>query len=273
MATDPTIRNLFGSTDESPKSTLDVNSIIRRSRARRLPRQLAAGSVFTLAIGGLAVASVQGIGALSTPTATTAGSSAAVEETARDSGPASGAESNGLSSNEEYSATTGDVLATTDASKRAPAEKINLCGGPLADVAPSESGLVLTVNFDDAKASADRIEGTVTLTNTGDATVSGTTGTTPAITLSQGGIVLWHTNGPSTMMARDVSLAPGESIDYDAAFSPVVCGVEDDSAELGFRADLPSVGAGEYQLSAAMDLLGDTDADLITGPLATVTLR
>ena len=268
MATDPNIRNLFGSTDESPKSTLDVNAIIRRSRARRLPRQLAAGSVFTLAIGGLAVASVQGIGALSTPTATTAGSTA-VEETAREGAPASGLSS----SDEEYTAASEGVLSTTDAIKRAPAEKINLCGGPLADVAPSESGLVLTVNFDDAKASADRIEGTVTLTNTGDATVSGTTGTTPAITLSQGGIVLWHTNGPSTMMARDVNLAPGESIDYDAAFSPVVCGVEDDSAELGFRADLPSVGAGEYQLSAAMDLLGDTDANLITGPLATVTLR
>ena len=270
MATDPNIRNLFGSTDESPKSTLDVNAIIRRSRARRLPRQLAAGSVFTLAIGGLAVASVQGIGALSSTTTTAAESSTMSEETAREGTPASGLSS----SEEEYTAASEGALSTSaDAIKRAPAEKINLCGGPLADVAPSESGLVLTVNFDDAKASADRIEGTVTLTNTGDATVSGTTGTTPAITLSQGGIVLWHTNGPSTMMARDVSLAPGESIDYDAAFSPVVCGVEDDSAELGFRADLPSVGAGEYQLSAAMDLLGDTDADLITGPLATVTLR
>jgi hypothetical protein len=269
MATDPTIRNLFGSTDESPKSTLDVNSIIRRSRARRLPRQLAAGSVFTLAIGGLAVASVQGIGALSSTTTTAAESSTMAEETTREGTPASGLSS----SDEEFTAASEGALATSDASKRAPAEKINLCGGPLADVAPSESGLVLTVNFDDAKASADRIEGTVTLTNTGDATVSGTTGTTPAITLSQGGIVLWHTNGPSTMMARDVSLAPGESIDYDAAFSPVVCGVEDDSAELGFRADLPSVGAGEYQLSAAMDLLGDGDADLITGPLATVTLK
>jgi len=265
MATDPNIRNLFRSDDNGGTpggSKLNVDTIIRRSRARRLPRQVAFGGVFTLALGGVVVAGVQGFGALGNQPASTLAGGSQADSSAPEAGPAD----NGILKQN-------DLDETTPAIKRAPAEKINLCGGPLADVAPSESGLVLTVNFDDAKASADRIEGTVTLTNTGDATVSGTTGTTPAITLSQGGIVLWHTNGPSTMMARDVSLAPGESIDYDAAFSPVVCGVEDDSAELGFRADLPSVGAGEYQLSAAMDLLGDTDADLITGPLATVTLR
>jgi len=258
MATDPTIRNLFGSSDDAPKSSLDVSTIIRKSRARRLPRRIGAGGVFTLAIGGLAVASVQGMGALQ--------GTSTVAESQADSGSSAGSRSTDTGMSPMESEDSGAI-------KRAPAEKINLCGGALADVAPSATGLELVVNFDDASATAASVEGTVTLTNTGDAAVSGYTGAGPTITLSQGGIVLWHSNGPSVMMARDVNLAPGESLEYTASFAPVVCGVEDDSSEFGFRDDLPSVEPGEYQLSAAIDFLSDVDADLVTGPLATITLN
>ena len=162
--------------------------------------------------------------------------------------------------------------------KRAPAEKINLCGGGLADVAPNAAGLVLTSSFSAADASAERVSGTVTLTNTGTEHITGTSAASPAITLSKDGIVRWHSNGPMIAMAALVDLAPGASLSYQASFQPVSCGIEDDSAE-SFRENLPHVDAGEYQVSAALDLSIQAadgsflSTDLVTGPTSEVTLR
>jgi len=222
---------------------------------RSLGAKIAAGSVITLAVGGLIAASVLGIGSLVRPAASAAQADAG---------------------------TTGEVpapdTATAPASgtdiTRAPADHINLCTGTLAEVAPSESGLELTVHFPgSAKAGTDPIDGTVTLTNNGADTVAGYTAASPALTLSKDGIVLWHTNGAMIDLARDVNLAPGESFDYETSFTPVVCTVDDDLAELGFAEDLPAAHAGEYKLSAMIDLLGDSAADLISGPASTITLK
>ena len=159
-----------------------------------------------------------------------------------------------------------------DEMKRAPAEKINLCTAPVAMVVPSATGLVLSVDFPDAAAGTSRVDGVVVMTNTGGETITGYTAASPAITLAQNGTVIWHSNGPTIQLARDVALAPGESIEYAASFTPVVCDVEDDVAE-SFRTDLPSAPAGQYQVSAAIDLMGERDADLITGDAQTVTLN
>ena len=219
------------------------------------PKKIVAGVVVTLALGGLVTASVLGIGSLTKPATSAASQSDANTEPAA-------------------VAPTDDLTAGGAGSKRAPAEKINLCTGTLADVAPSESGLELTVDFaDTAKAGTEPIPGTVTLTNTGDKDLVGYTAAAPALTLSQDGVVLWHTNGAMIMMARDVTLAPGESLDYETSFTPVVCSVDDDLAELGFAEDLPAAAPGEYQLSAKIDFMGEFDADLISGPLSTITLE
>ena len=53
---------------------------------------------------------------------------------------------------------------------------------------------------------------------------------------------------------------------------PVVCGVEDDSAE-SFRPDLPAASPGVYQVSAAIDFLSDVDADLVSGPAQSISLN
>jgi hypothetical protein len=163
--------------------------------------------------------------------------------------------------------------------KRAPADRLNLCEAPLAEVAPSTLGLRLDVEFaPTASTGSDPVRGTVRLTNTATTPVSGTTGSTPAITMSRDGIVLWHSNGPVDSSARLVQLGPGESTEYDAFFVPVRCSVEDD---LGpeFRPNLPSLPAGDYGLSAAIDFQPDATAevsapglDLVTGPLAPITL-
>ena len=246
MASDPNIRHLFSA--PQPDDAIDVAAVVRRARARRLPKVLGIAGVSVLAIGGIVVGGLQLGGGVS-PASDTATESFPLQE----------------GGSQLFSDSTGDTV------KRAPAEKINLCTGPLAEVAPSESGLVLTVAFADAAAGSDSVQGTVTMTNTGATTVTGYTAASPAITLSQDTVVLWHSNGPTTEQAREVALAPGESMEYSAAFTPVVCGVEDDEAE-SFRADLPAAPAGQYQVSAAIDLMGEFDADLVTGPTQTVTL-
>jgi len=73
-------------------------------------------------------------------------------------------------------------------------------------------------------------------------------------------------------MAVDVNLAPGESLEYLASFQPVVCGVEDDMAE-SFGQKLPPLPSGDYEVSAAIDVIGESATELVTGPASTVTLK
>lgn len=248
MATDPNIRDLFRADSVPAGRPIDTDAVIRRSRRRRLPAQVGVGGVFTLAIGGIGLVGVQGLGSLTQSASTSS-------ESASDSGA-------GLAVPEQG----GDV-------KRAPAERLNLCGGSLAEVAPSATGLVLTPSFPDAAvgAAGASVEGTVTLTNTGAASITGYSAASPAITLSQNGSVLWHSNGPMIQMVRDIVLAPGESLEYPASFTPVVCTVDDDLGE-SFAADLPAVQPGEYQVSAAADVVIDGNAELVTGPQQTVRI-
>jgi hypothetical protein len=243
---DNNLRHLFA---ESPEKGIDLADVVRRSRARRLPRVAATGLVGVLAVMGVAYVGFQGLTTMSSASVGTESSAGSAPESA-----------------DTFSDQAPDEI------KRAPAEKINLCTGTLAEVAPSQTGLVLAVDFPDAAADSAQVTGTVTMTNTGSQDWNGYTAASPAITLSQGGIVLWHSNGPMIQLARDVALAPGESLVYDAAFTPVVCGVEDDTAE-SFRDDLPAAPAGEYQVSAAIDFNGELASELVTGPAQTVVLQ
>ena len=111
--------------------------------------------------------------------------------------------------------------------------------------------------------------------------MTGTTGATPAVTVSANGTALWHSNGPTILSLVIIDLAPGESLVYEASVVPVRCSVDDDLAE-SFPADLPPLAPGNYELSAAIDFsptvaVGAADfdgsADLVTGPLATIVLE
>lgn len=243
------IHKLF-SAEEKPLGSIDTASVIRRSKARRLPMQIAMGGAVALAAGGLLFGGAQLFGA-----------NRPVAESAAVSDSDSGAET-----------APDDLAAGGGAIKRAPAEKTNFCTGTLAEVAPAASGLELTVDFADAAAGSDRVTGTVTLTNTGAAPVSGYTGSTPAITVSADGIVKWHSNGPTDLNQVTVDLAPGESLEYAASFEPVECGIEDDSAA-EFRDGLPALPAGDYEVSALIDFMGDAPAELVSGPAETITLN
>jgi hypothetical protein len=253
MPSEDDLRDLFASASapHAPHS-IDAERVIARSRRRRLPRQLAAGTVGVLAIAGISVVGLQSI-QLAPPS-----SSITSQETAAGAAP-----------------------AEDSTIKRAPAEKLNLCTSALAEVAPSPLGLQLDVTFpQSAPVGTAPVEATVLLTNTSAVPISGTTGPSPALTLSQDGIVLWHSNGAVAASAVLVNLAPGESLEYAASFVPVRCEVDDDLAE-SFREGLPALPPGAYELSAALDFLPDalpTDGstpglDLVTGPRSTIILQ
>ena len=246
------IHDLFSRSDEPALGTIDTTAVIRRSRRRRLPARLATGGALVLALGGVGVLGVQAL--LVSPQADTV----ALIETA--------SEEDGLMFTDEDAGVTRDHLGGHGATT------LNLCAAPVADVEPAASGLELTVDFPDATAGSDLVEGIVTLTNTGDTSVTGTTAASPQITLAQNGIVTWHSNGAMIALAAEIDLAPGESFDYAASFTPVVCGPADDAAE-GFRVNLPAAPAGAYEVSAAIDVLDGDTVELVTGPSSTVTLR
>ncbi|MBK4347467.1 hypothetical protein [Lacisediminihabitans changchengi] len=256
MLSESDLRGMLHGEPSGTTPRIDLGAVMRRSARRHHGQQVAVGALSTLAVVGIGAAGVAGIRSFPTP-ATSSGSAASSADNAPHS----------------------ESAAPFSGGKRAPADRINLCGGPLADVAPAASGLVLAVDFPaTASASAPSITGQVTMTNTGTERLIGTTAASPAITLSQNGTVLWHSNGATVMMVAAVDLAPGASMSYPATFTPVRCSVDDDLAE-AFPADLPSVGAGSYGVSAAIDF-GRTDAagtflsnDLVTGPVAPITLQ
>lgn len=252
MASESELRDRFHEGTQ-PSGRIDVEAVLRRSRARRRPRIVLAGAGSVLAIAAIAVPAALGSFATSaTDTALVAGSGG-------DSGEVSAPE-----------AADGTAQSAYD---RPPAEKLNLCSAPVTDAPPAENGLVLTVEPVTASASDRGIPTIVTMTNTGSEPVSGTTAGLPSMTLSQDGVTLWHSNGPQTMIAIPVELAPGETLQYPATFEPVRCNVEDDAAET-FREDLPAVGVGLYQLSAAIDFTRNDGSfiDLVTGPAVRVSL-
>lgn len=254
---------------------IDSDAVLRRARRRRLPRQIAVGTVVSLAAVGIGVAGINGIGSGS-GASTTAGDAAALPESDIDQ-PADG--SSGGVTDPDFDPGVDPGTAPSDGISRAPAEKLNGCGGELAEVAPSATGLLLTTEFpDEAPADGGSIEGVVRMTNTGTTAVHGLTAAAPAITLSADGITLWHSNGAMIMSATMVDLQPGASLEYRADFAAVRCSAEDDGAER-FRDGLPALPPGEYQVSAAIDFApsagsGEARAlDLISGPLEPIELQ
>jgi len=259
MPTEDDLRAMFDrerTVDAAGTAGLDAKQVIRRSRARRLPKQLAAGGAGALVLASVTVLSLQ---SMNLGTSQQAADAPMMQE----------------SGEGEFG---GDADDSAISAKRMPADRLNVCGQPVAELGSSQFGLVLDVVFPaSAPAASDRIDGMVMLTNTSADTVAGTLYTNPAITLSQDGIVVWHTNGPADLVATRVDLAPGASLQVPASFEPVRCGPEDEQLE-SFRADLPLAGAGTYELSAAADFSPDvptatSELDLVSGPRMPIVLE
>lgn len=284
------VRSLLHTTAErAPHARIDAGAVLARSRRRRFPRQLAASGVGVLAIAGIGFAGVnvlQGVAPVSV-LSNGAPASEAGPETQGGSDMQGGSGGGESSSGADSGSTTlgpgapgsAESGAVDGGTRLAPAEKINLCGGTLAELAPAQSGLVATPQFPAAAlAGTGFVSGSVTVTNTGTERVTGYTGASPAMTLSQNGITLWHSNGPQIALAQLIDLEPGASMELPASVTPVRCEIEDDAAG-AFRENLPALPAGEYHLSAVFYLIPEGDAtalpspDVVSGPVATITLR
>ncbi len=256
MPSEAELRERFHHDDDRAPTgpQIDLDAVLRRSRARRRPRVIAVALVSSLAAIGIIVpVSIGVLGSQFGPAG--AGSAASVP----------GAKA------PQY-ANEGGGAAGGSADAPVHAGTLNRCGAPLATPVPAADGLVLTVTPVDAAAGARGIPVTVTLTNTGGAEVAGSLSPFPAITLSKNGTVLWHSNGPVPQLAQLLDLAPGASTTFTTSFEPLVCGAADDRAG-SFRSDLPEAGPGVYQLSAALTVSTDTGPVLVTGPSASAALH
>ncbi len=260
MTDEEELRRMLHGAD-SPTNTLDARRIVAKSRARRLPKQIAAAAGGALVLAGVTVLAIQ---TTNFPSTTSMSGGQAFESS--EAAP-------------EADSSQTDSSQMDTMLKRAPADKINLCTAPLSEVAGSQYGLQLEiVSPTTAPVGGESVPVTVRLTNTSNVRVVGYTPSSPAITFSQDGIVLWHSNGPTVLSIVAVDLAPGESLEYAASFEPVRCDIADDEAE-SFRTGLPAVGPGGYGLSALIDFTPDAsmgaataELDLVSGPVSPVAI-
>jgi hypothetical protein len=250
---------------ESGSTGLHGAEVIRRVRARRRPKQLAFGAAGALAVAGFAY-----LGVTTVPAplgASLPASDGAVELDSSSGGPPSALVS--PSDAPEQPVSGGDRLAADDA---------NSCGAEVAVLPPNENGLVLTPRFPTVVPADGRtVSGMVTLTNTGAEAISGSTAVEAAITLARDGVTVWHSYATEVSQPWEaIHLAPGQSIEYPAEFTPVLCR-HDGDLRPEYAGDLPPLGAGEYEVSAYLFLApatGNYPHDiLLGGPAQQVTLR
>lgn len=238
------LRSMLAST-ETP-SRIDVDAVVRRSRARRRPKQVAAGAVGALVVLGLAMVAVPAIVTPTPPDAVTMS---------------------------EHAAEGGESAA--DSALRVAADSLNQCGGPLALPAENSAGLTLEVIVPETAAPGDEVTAAVLLTNTGPETVTGTTGAVPTVALARDGVVVWHT-GPTIQSVVEVQLEPGEHLELPMTFQALECGSE---RKLRAGALLELVPAGDYQVSVAIDVATDAVDEfgavvaLVVAPPASITIE
>lgn len=238
MPTDAELRTLFHDA-AAPRASLDAAAIIRRSKRRRLPQQLGAGSVLTLAVAGIGVASINGLQALAPMGAseTMADAPAGVSEGAPV--PWAGADS-------------------------AQSERTTSCVTDAVSDPDLQAGLTVTPGFPATAASGQTVAGVLTLTNTGTEPVGGIA-TALTVTLSRGSEVLVHLD--HSPAERKVALAIGESVTLDFWFNAVEC------AEPGDAIGAP-LEPGDYTVSATLQLLPyEGPAVLVGGPASVISLR
>lgn len=257
MSSESELREALRSSASIPTTGIDTARVVRTARARRMPKQLAFSSLSVLAIAGITTVGITTLPSLQP-------------------GPDVASESGVMATMAQSSA--GSVADGADAkSLGAVQSSSNLCGMPTTSVAPNSAGLALTLEFPDfAPADGRRLSGTVVLTNTGTLRVRGTTALQPIVSVSREGITVWHSNSSLNSHGVLIDLDPGQSFSYDAEFTPVECGPEDDEAEQ-FRDDLPPLGPGVYRVSAELAFIPDAalpgEGILIGGPVDSIELR
>lgn len=249
MPTESDLGDLMRRADSAAGAGIDLDRVLRASRARRRPRVVGSAAIGLLALTGAIVPAV----VIFLPTASPG--MLVVEESSGGSVESGGSVPESL------------PTAATLTSCGAPA--------PSTGAGAATTGLVLEAAPVTADAGAPSIPIEVTLRNVGNRRVVGSTTAAPVVTLAAAGKVVWHTPGEGPAGSIEVDLDPGETLGYHAVFEPRICTTDDEI--YGLRKTLPDAPAGRYQVSAAIDFVPDgaaADASvLITGPAARVELN
>lgn len=210
-------------------SDIDVAEATRRSRARRLPAQLAVGAAAVVLVLGVGVAAVDGL-ALAPPSFIAA--DGARDESAEQPG---GGDSTG--------------------GEAAPSAPVARCDASVDDAVGDEGeaagmpGLRLEIELPErAEAGGDAIEGTIRIVNDGSRRVTGTASAPPTVVASRDGVARWTSAAGAAAGSTTIEfdLEPGESIALPVRVRLVAC----DAA----AAPPP----GEYELSAFLTVTPST---------------
>lgn len=203
-------------------SALDVDAVAHAARARRRPRQWAAGTlsvVAALGLGGLALQSV-------TPPPLIAASESADTATAE-------------------SADGADLLSQPGAPETLAEGERSLALLTCGVTAPSPSApgvLTLSVHVPpSARTAGGEIDGVATLTNNGRESLTITTPAEASGSLGEGGLIVTESLG-ATGEALNVELAAGGSIELPLRVSTVGCGAA-------------TLVAGEFSVIVALEIV------------------
>ncbi|AYF98774.1 hypothetical protein [Protaetiibacter intestinalis] len=181
--------------DGGEESRLDVDAVIRRARARRRPRQAAAGLIVGLAAVAVVVPVGYGVGAMRPMGASDEAGSAAAPDAADGAG-------------QEFDA-------------RSTQEGTPYPGITVSCLPPLWSGEELTTATLTITQEVSGGDVALMLANGGDDELRGVLASAPTLLLSSDGVVVgWSTGGED---AADVALAPGDVREFDAPLDAVDC--------------------------------------------------
>lgn len=245
--------------DAAKPASIDVDEVLRRSRARRRARRTAVisatgGVAAVLVVGGL-VLGLQRIGGPTTADAPVTLESAESADVAPDA------------------AAGGATEAATDPRLMAP-EDVNQCGTAVAPPTDAATNpLIVSVDAPTAPVRPGTTGPvTVTVTNSGTDTATGAIHIDAPLTVAESGITVWSDGPVLDVGALTIDLAPGASATLPGAFETRSCDPagEGDTAP---SAPAPPLEPGEYGLSAIVTFTApDGTISYLISPLAPFTV-
>lgn len=256
MPTEADLRARLRERSGEPGQAIDVADVLRRARRRRLSRQIGLGAGATLAAASIVFGGIAGLGSFG-PLGSFGGNAASQSSTAEDA-PAqdtTGQDTTGQDTSGEQTDLQGEAAPSLSVPGSSPADRVNLCGATIADIAPNRAGLTVVPEFAASPVGVSGT-GTVALTNTGPARLSGTVRGAPAIAIARDGIVLWHSTGGAAVQATAFDLGPGETLRLGVGFDPVLCTVADDGGAT-LPDGLPSLPSGDYAVAVVLEVVID----------------
>ncbi|MBC7723329.1 MAG: hypothetical protein H7146_01070, partial [Burkholderiaceae bacterium] len=133
MPTEADLRARLRERSGEPGQAIDVANVLRRARRRRLSRQIGLGAGATLAAAGIVFGGIAGLGSFG-PLGSFGGNAASQSSTAEDA-PAQ--DTTGQDTSGEQTDLQGEAAPSLSVPGSSPADRVNLCGATIADIAPN----------------------------------------------------------------------------------------------------------------------------------------